>query len=145
SPGDPMRPPRPRRLSFEPLEDRAVPAGLLAVGTGPGVPALVRVFDAATTAEVRSFLPYGAGFAGGVTVATGDVTGDGTADIITGAGAGAGPHVKAFDGATGAEVRSFFAYSPGFSGGVRVAAGDFDGDGRADVVTGAASVAPHVK
>src|SRR5207248_577426 len=119
-----MRPPRPRRLRFEPLEDRAVPAGLLAVGTGPGVPALVRVFDAATTVEVRSFLPYGAGFVGGVNVATGDVTGDGTADIITAAGAGAGPHVKVFDGATGAEVRSFFAYGPSFPGGVTVAAGD---------------------
>ncbi|MBX9579544.1 MAG: PEP-CTERM sorting domain-containing protein [Gemmataceae bacterium] len=43
------------------------------------------------------------------------------ADIITGAGPGApGGHVKAFDGATGAEVRSFLAF-PGFDGGVYVA------------------------
>jgi hypothetical protein len=78
-------------------------------------------------------------------VAAGDADGDGRAAVIVGAGQWAGPHVKVFDGATGAEVRSFFAYSPGFSGGVNVAAGDFDGDGRAEIVTGAATTAPHVK
>lgn len=48
--------------------------------------------------------------------------------ILTGAGAGGGPHVKIFDvsGTTGA---SFFAYGRGFTGGVHVAAADADGDG----------------
>src|SRR5262249_7428485 len=61
----------------------------------------------------------------------------------TGVGSGAGPHVKVFDGATGAEVRSFFAFD-GFSGGVFVAAGDLNGDGRAEVIVGAAANG-HVK
>jgi hypothetical protein len=55
-----------------------------------------------------------------VRVAAGDVNGDGRADIITGAGPGGGPHVRVFDGATLAELDSFFAYNPLFGGGVFV-------------------------
>jgi hypothetical protein len=69
-------------------------------------------------------------------VASGDVNGDGAADVIVGAGPGGGPNVKVFDGITGAEVSSFMAFEPSFLGGVNVSAGDFDRDGFADVVVG---------
>src|SRR5262249_27100404 len=118
----------------------------LAVGSGPGYPAVVRVFDYTSGVERFRFFPYGPAFTGGVNVATRDVTGDGVPDIITGVRSDAGPHVKVFDGATGAEIASFFAYAPGFHGGVWVAAGDVDGDGRADIITGAGPGAfPHVE
>lgn len=104
-------------------------------GSGPGSTGHVKVFDGRTFAEVQSFLAY-QGFLGGVSVAAGDVTGDGRADIITGAGPGAGPHVKVFDGATGALIRSFLAFGA-FGGGVRVAAGDFNGDRLADILVSA--------
>src|SRR5262249_8761826 len=106
-------------------------------GAGPGGGPHVKVFDGATGAELASLFAYAPSFAGGVTVAAGDVRGHGRADIITGAGPGCGPHVKVFDATTFAEVTSFFAYAPSFSGGVFVAAGDVTGDGRADVITGA--------
>ena len=64
------------------------------------------------------------------------MNGDGSADIITGAGAGGGPHVKVFNGATHAVLQSFFATDPGFTGGVNVATEDRDGDGLPDIVTG---------
>jgi hypothetical protein len=83
----------------------------------------VKVFDGKTGLVQRDFFPFDAAFMGGVRVATGDVNGDGRADVITGAGPGdAGGHVKVFDGKTGAEIRSFAAYDAGFTGGVSVAA-----------------------
>ena len=115
-------------------------------GAGAGGGPHVQVFDGATGAVIRSFFAHGAGFTGGVFVAAGDVNGDGAADIITGAGAGGGPHVQVFDGVTGAVIRSFFAYGAGFTGGVSVAAGDVNGDGKADIITGAGpGGGPHVQ
>jgi hypothetical protein len=100
----------------------------------------------AASALLRSFYAYAQAFTGGVYVAAGDVTGDGVADVVTGAGPGAGPHVEVFDGASGSLLRSFFAYDPSFTGGVRVATADSNGDGKADLVTGAGPGAgPHVK
>ena len=68
-----------------------------------------------------------------------DLTGDGVAEIITGAGPGGGPHVRAFSLAGGVvtEVASFYAYDPAFAGGVYVAAADLTGDGVAEIITGA--------
>jgi hypothetical protein len=118
----------------------------IAAAAGPGAGSHVKLFDGATGAEIRSFFAYAADFTGGAFVGLGDVTGDGLADIVTGVGLGGGPHVKVFDGLTGAEVRSFFAFDPGFRGGVTVRAGDVDGDGLADLVTGVGpGGAPHIK
>jgi hypothetical protein len=115
------------------------------VGTGPGVRPHVKVFDGKNLALLYSFHPFTPGFLGGIWVAGGNTTGGRNADIIIGADAGATPHVKVFSGATGAEIMSFYAFDPGFKGGVRVAAGDVDGDGRADIVAGAGPGAlPHV-
>lgn len=115
-------------------------------GAGAAGAGHVKVFSGATGSELRSIFAYGQSFTGGVYVGGGDVNHDGIDDIITGAGSGAGPHVKVFSGADGSELRSFFAYTPSFTGGVRVAGGDVDGDGFADIITGAGDAgAGHVK
>ncbi len=126
------------------------------VGAGPGAGPRIQVFDgrtltAANQTQIASFNAFDAGFVSGLSVASGDVNGDGFDDIIVGAGAGAGPHVKVFDGRsliTGStvEIASFFAFDAGFIGGVSVGAGDVNGDGRADVIVGSGvGTTSHVK
>jgi hypothetical protein len=115
-------------------------------GAGAGGGPHVKVFSGADCSELMSFFAYDAGFGGGVFVAAGDVDGDNHADVITGAGAGGGPHVKVFSGQSGSVIRSFFAYDAGFAGGVHVAAGDVNNDSFADIITGAgAGGGPHVQ
>jgi hypothetical protein len=115
------------------------------LAAGPGGGPHVKVFDGRNADEIRSFFAYDPGLLAGVQVGAGDVSGDGASDIVTGADRGAPPHVKVFDGRTNVELRSFFAYGTGFVGGVRVAAADVNGDGRADVITGTGPGSDHVK
>jgi hypothetical protein len=104
---------------------------------GPGGLPQVSVYDGKTLQVIRTFFAFGGGFRGGLFVAAGDVNGDGFGDIIVGADAGGGPQVEVFDGRTGAVLYNFFAFNPFFRGGVRVAAGDVNGDGKADIICGA--------
>ena len=75
---------------------------------------------------------FSAGYLGGVRVATGDLNGDGKSEIIVGSGTGADASVRAYD-ANGVQLSSFLV-APSFErGGVYVATGDYDGDGRSDL------------
>jgi hypothetical protein len=109
---------------------------LLVTGADAGGGPHVRVFGAVTGQEVFGFMAYDPRFGGGVRVASGDVNGDGQADIITAPGRGGGPHVRVFDGRNGAELASFFAFEGSFTRGLYVAAGDVNGDRRADIIVG---------
>jgi protocatechuate 3,4-dioxygenase beta subunit len=103
--------------------------------TGKGVPTRVRVFDGTNVSQtLRDFAPFEASFTGGVNITAGDFNGDGTPDIGVGAEVGGGPRAQIFDGKTGAAVVNTFAFEATFRGGVRVAAQDVNGDGRAELV-----------
>ncbi|MCZ2340415.1 MAG: VCBS repeat-containing protein, partial [Bacteroidales bacterium] len=77
------------------------------------------------------------GFTGEVRIASADVNGDGVPDLIAGAGPGGGPRVRVLDGVTFQTIADIFAFEPTFTGGVYVAAGDFNKDGYAEIVIGA--------
>jgi hypothetical protein len=120
--------------------------GDIITGAGPGGGPHVKVFSGLDGTVLQSFYAFDPAFTGGVHVAAGDVNADDHADVIVGAGPGGGPHVKAFSGSDQSLLASFYAYDPAFSGGVRVAAGDVNGDLHADIITGAgAGGGPHVQ
>jgi hypothetical protein len=124
----------------------AVADPLFAFGADAGRLPLVNVYDTATGAVKYSFQAYDSTFKGGVRVAVGDVTGDGVDDIVTAPGPGAPPLIKVYDGTTGQLLTQFMAYDEHFRGGVYVAVADVNGDGHADIITGAGEGGgPHVK
>jgi hypothetical protein len=111
----------------------------IVVGQGLNTPSRVSVFSGATGGVLRSFTAF-PGFSGGVRVAVGDVNGDGQHDIIVAAGRGRTAEVRVYNGLTPQLLSRFVAYGGGFSGGVFVAAADLNGDGKADIITGAGGV-----
>jgi len=107
------------------------------VGAGPGAGPRIVVLNGLDGSQLASFFAFAPGFKGGVSVATADFNGDGFGDIVIGAAAGGSSHVKVIDGRTFQDLRSYFAFSRDYTFGVRVAAGDVNGDGHPDVLVGA--------
>lgn len=109
----------------------------LVAGTAAGAPATVRVVDGASGKTVYS-LDVFEGFRGGVFVAAGDLNGDGKSEIVVTPDQNGGPRVLVFDGATGTQLASFLGIQDEtFRGGARVAVGDINADGTADLLVSA--------
>lgn len=87
---------------------------------------------------------YSAQFLGGVSVASGEVNGDGAKDIITAPMAGAPPHIVSFNAITGKVLQSYYAYDPRYMGGTSIATADLNNDGFTEIITAASASAPHV-
>src|SRR5436309_12357682 len=119
------RPSRPT-LRVEPLEGRVVPAGVLAFGTGAGVPGRVALFhdqnnDGVPDGSAYATLAVFGSFTGGVRVAVGDFVGDSHLEVAVASGPGTAARVILFpldasDVPTGAFER-FFPFGSGFTAG----------------------------
>ena len=95
----------------------------------------VKVFDPATGNADTTLYPYGRESASSVGVALGDVNGDGKSDIVVSADTPSGTEVKVVD-LDGTELADFYVLDPEIVPGASVAAGDLDGDGKAEIVLG---------
>ncbi|HZJ16477.1 MAG TPA: VCBS repeat-containing protein, partial [Chthoniobacteraceae bacterium] len=126
---------------FSPALEVTAPLRLYAIGAGKHAPPLVKVFEGDNDSLRFDFLAYPASFLGGVRVAVGDVDDDGYDDVITAPGAGV-PEIKVFSGFDGALLNSFLASDIRDRAGAWVAAGDLEGDRRAEVIVGAGSGGP---
>ena len=112
--------------------------GDVIVGTGPGGPTHVKVFDGVTQRELFSIDPFEASFTGGVYVAAGDLTGDGKAEIVITPDEGGGPRVRVFNADGFIQLADFYGIDdPNFRGGARASVGDLNGDGRGDLLVAA--------
>jgi hypothetical protein len=113
--------------------DYTTPDSLVtAPGAGGGPHVIVwrmkQLADGTITTDgiLDQFMAYDPRFAGGVNVTTGDLDGDGQAELITAPSGGGGPHVKVWKlGADGHfhVVFQFMAYDPSFTGGVSLSSG----------------------
>jgi hypothetical protein len=121
-----------------------------------GVPGHVQVRAVIDGGLLADFAPYGAAYTGPITVAVGDVNGDGFPDLVTGAAVG-NPDVRVYDGKAFANgtfnpnnpnasmIAQWFPYALQFNVGANVAVGDIEHNGFADIVTGATAGNPDVR
>ena len=123
--------------------------GDIIVGAGPGGGPRVSAYAGSQNFSINgntvmtTFFAYAPEFAGGITVAAADRTGDGLDEIVTGAGFGGGPNVTVFQlqqtpqGAFNPIVfQNFFAFDPLFTGGIYVAGGRFTNSTFDDIFVG---------
>lgn len=106
------------------------------VGTRQGAVAHVLVLDdqGRMKSIAGGFFPFGREFRGGVSVAVGDVDGDGTDEIITAAGPGGEPRVMIWKKPFSSPTADFLAFDENMTMGVNIAVGDVDGDGRDEIL-----------
>jgi RHS repeat-associated protein len=104
----------------------------------------VRVFSGADASVLADFTVPGAAFRRAVTVAAADLTHDGKAEVVVGAGPAGGGWVRTYDPLTGTVIAgplgNFRSFGPAFPGGVFVGsdalAGDVNADGTPDLAVG---------
>lgn len=122
----------PARIPFS-MSGSAGRSGIFAVASGSGNSPHVRVYDR-DLRNLSQFSAYDSRFTNGVFASVADLDGNGEDEIITTPGQGGGPHIKIFDILGGFKAH-FFAYAPSFRGGLRVYAGDLNGDGKSEIIT----------
>ena len=148
---------RPARtpLGVESLEGRRVMAANVAVGSEIGVSStpLVRLVDVDTGAVKAQVQAFENAFKGGVRVAMGDVDGDAVPEVLAASGPGRVGEIRVFRQQVSGNTTTLIElvayrtipFGLSYTGGVEIAAGDLDGNGREDIVAAMSRGAGTVK
>lgn len=106
---------------------------------------LLKIFDGENLVKIKEFPILGPNLKWSLSLAVGDLDGDGIDEIIIGAPRGERPEVFVYR-EDGSLLAKFLAYSQDFYGGVKVSVGDLDGDGKKEIITGAGfGGGPHIR
>ncbi len=106
---------------------------------------LLKIFDGENLLEIKEFPILRPDLKWMFSLATGDIDGNGIDEVIIGAPRGEKPEVMVYR-EDGSISLKFLAYDQNFTGGVKVSVGDFDGDGKKEIITGAGfGGGPHIR
>jgi len=114
-------------------------------GPGPGGGAHVRIFSASGKNLGKDLWPFDFNQRGGVSVASGNLSGDQREEIVVAVYKNERPIVEIYDNEIN-KLAGFYAYDENFRGGVNLACGDVDSDGYEEIISAANSGGgPHVR
>ncbi|MFH1366790.1 MAG: FG-GAP-like repeat-containing protein [Patescibacteria group bacterium] len=121
----------------------------IVTGTGAGSAPHVRIFDTAGKIKYQ-FFAYPSNFRIGVSLTTGDLDGDGRAEIIVAPQARGGPQIRIFKYQSASKsfsvYKQFFVYPTNFRLGLNLTSADLNNDGRAEIIVAPISYGgPHVR
>ncbi len=125
-----------RSLALGPITVVTTPPFTRGFSIGGGAGQSQPYFTVDESFKVKSgIVPFESSFTGGVRVATADVNGDGTLDVIVGSGPGRANEVRVYDGLDASKILiTVKPFETTFTGGVFVSAADFDGDGKSEII-----------
>ena len=111
----------------------------IVTGSGLGARGTLNVFNGATNFSLQSStFAFESSFTGGLYVGSGDLSGDGRAEVIVSQGQGGTPNVLVYQGGSNLTriAGNFLAYDAAFRGGVRVGTSQEANSSRTNIVTG---------
>lgn len=108
----------------------------LYVAPESGYPAPIKVYNRNGQQMKNDWYPFGTSYKGGYSIALGNLYNSFSQNLLIGSGVGKAPEVHVYDQFY-TPVRTIDVFERSFAGGIDIASGDVDADGKAEIVVGA--------